>query len=136
MGFDPFVEFASGSSFNYRKKKGNKTNRIRTRTYRVMVRGGRVGGEEDRERSNEEEGEHSGDEDPVGEEAPETETTEACSSASASASTDGDRHLEQATTLLMRTSFNLQLLSSIQRMQEPKLEKKQCLCGLCGSESN
>lgn len=77
MDYDLFVNFSSGSSFIIKKKKQNKTNRINTSTYRVVVRSGRIGGEEDTERSNEEEGEHSGDEDPVGEEAPETETTEA-----------------------------------------------------------
>jgi hypothetical protein len=39
-------------------------------TYRIVVRGGWVGGEEDGERGDEEEGEHGGDEDPVREEAP------------------------------------------------------------------
>ena len=78
MDYDLFVNFSSGSSFIIKKqKKQKKTNRINTSTYRVVVRSGRIGGEEDTERSNEEEGEHSGDEDPVREEAPETETTEA-----------------------------------------------------------
>jgi hypothetical protein len=57
-----------------RGKKNKNKNRKRENgkgvTYRIVVRGGWVGGEDDGEHGDEEEGEHGRDEDPVREEAP------------------------------------------------------------------
>lgn len=50
------------------------------------MRGGRISGEENRERGDEEERKHSGDKDPVGEEAPEAESTETRSSSAPASS--------------------------------------------------
>jgi hypothetical protein len=59
----------------------------------VVERSGWIGGEENRERGYEEKGEHGRDEDPEGEEALETESTEnRSSSGSASGSSDSYRH--------------------------------------------
>ena len=64
--------------------------------WRVWIRG-----EDDGESGDEEEREHGGDEDPVGEEAPERGTAGTETSSSAAASSDGDRHCsEQASNLL------------------------------------
>lgn len=72
------------------------------------MRGGRISGEENRERGDEEERKHSGDKDPVGEEAPEAESTETRSS-SAPASSESDRHWNQDLSL----SFNQNDINTI-----------------------
>lgn len=46
-------------------------------TYRVILRCGRIGDKEDGKRCDKEEGEDSRDEDPIGEEAAEAESTQA-----------------------------------------------------------
>lgn len=75
-------------------------------TYGIMVRGGWVGGEEDGERGDEEEGEHGGDEDPVREEAPQTESTETRPS-SAPASSDCNRHWIQDPSFELQSEWYL-----------------------------
>jgi hypothetical protein len=57
-------------SLSTEEKKNRKRENGKGVTYRIVVRGGWVGGEEDGKRGDEEEGEHGGDEDPVREEAP------------------------------------------------------------------
>lgn len=59
--------------------------------YRVVLRSGGIGGEENGERGDEEEGEHGGNKDPVREETPEAQSTDT-QSPTATASSDSDRH--------------------------------------------
>lgn len=70
------------------KNKGENGKGV---SYRIVLRSGRIGGEDNGERGDEEEGEHGGNEDPVREETPEAQSTDT-RSPTAPASSDSGRH--------------------------------------------